>query len=427
MEHFLPYLQWIDHQRERMKDLVITWANINTHATNYQGLEEQMKALKKSFAALDAEIKEVELSPHTHVDEHGRKIKTPLGKALHIIKRPDAPLKILFAGHMDTVYPKNSSFQRVVDQDNVRLLGPGVCDMKGGLVVLLTALEAFEKSPYASKIGYEIIINPDEEIGSPGSHEVFEQAAKRHHLGLLFEPSHSDGSLVSSRAGSMKLSVVVKGKSAHAGRDFAKGRSALFALAPLIVDLEALNTLKPNGDEENKGEEKNFDDQVIVNCGEVRSGTGYNVVPDLAILRINVRAASPALLDSVKKKIEELVKKHAARDGIWMELHEDGTNPPKMVDYGTEKIIEWLAKCGKDLNMEIKTKPSRGACDGNFLASLGLSCIDTLGAVGGNIHTHNEFILIDSLPQRAKLTALLIMRLGAEEFVFDAPKAVIAL
>ncbi len=422
MEHFLPYLQWIDHQREHMKDLVVAWGNINSHAFNYKGLEEQMKALKKSFEVLGGDMKEVDIASHTVVDDQGKKNTIPLGKALHISKRPDAPVKILFAGHMDTVYPKNSSFQRVVEQDNVRLLGPGVCDMKGGLVVLLTALQAVEKSPYAHKIGWEIIINPDEEIGSPGSHSLFQEAASRHHLGLLFEPSHADGSIVSSRAGSMKLTVVVKGKAAHAGRDFAKGRSSIFAIAPLIVDLEALNTLRPNGDEA-----ENFDDQIIVNCGEMKAGAGFNVVPDLAILRINVRAAKPDKLESALNAIRELVKKHSTRDGIWMELHEEGSNPPKMVDFGTEKILEWLETCSKDLNMKFATKPSRGACDGNFLSSCGLSTVDTLGPTGGNIHTHNEFLMIDSLPQRAKLAALLVMRLGAGEYVYDIPKTIIAL
>ncbi len=422
MEQYLPFLQWIDHQRQHMKDLAITWGNINTHVANYAGLEEQMAELKKSFGLLGGKMTEVDLPPYTVVDNHGHKKRTPLGKALHIVKRPDAQIKILFAGHMDTVYSKNSTFQKVVDQDDVRLLGPGVCDMKGGLIVLLTALQAVEKSPYAKNIGWEVIINPDEEIGSPGSHGLYKEAASRCDLGLLFEPSHSDGSIVTSRAGSMKLSVIVKGKGAHAGRDFAKGRSSIFAVASLIADLESLNTLKPNGDEEH-----NFDEHVIVNCGEIHGGTGFNVVPDLAILKLNVRATKPNKLADAKSKIEELVVKHSERDGIWIELHEDGTSPPKMVDLGTEKLIEWLGACTKDLGSTMKTKPSRGACDGSFLSACGLSCVDSLGVTGGNIHTHDEFLLIDSLPQKAKLTALLVMRLGAGDYLFDASKTAIAL
>jgi glutamate carboxypeptidase len=188
------------------------------------------------------------------------------------------------------------------------------------------------------------------------------------------------------------------------------------------VDLEALNTLKPNGDEV-----QNFDDQVIVNCGEIRSGTGYNIVPDLAILRINVRAAKPEKMAEVKEQITNLVHKHSTKDGIWMELHEDGLNPPKTLDAGTKRLVEWLFKCSEDLGESLTLKPSRGACDGNFLAHSGLSTIDTLGVIGGNIHTHNEFLLIDSLPKRAKLAALLLMKIGSLDFELDAPKKSIAL
>ncbi len=418
MEHYLPYLEWLNHQKEHMKNLVMTWGNINSHTFNYEGLQKQLIQLKDSFKALGAEINEITLPPQHIVDDQGVKSTRPLGKALHITKRSKSPFKVLFGGHMDTVYPKHSKFQSVVEQDG-RLLGPGVCDMKGGLVVLLYALQAFEKSPYAKEVGWEIIINPDEEIGSPGSHTLYEEAAKRCNVGLIFEPSHTDGSLVSSRTGSMKLSIIIKGKAAHAGRDFAKGRSALFAAASLITDLEKLNTLKPNGDEV-----ENFDEQVIVNCGEIHSGHGFNVVPDLAILRINVRAATKEKLNTVRKQIEELVTKHSSRDGIWMELHEDGTSPPKELDDKTKKLIEQLSICARDLGKELKTKPSRGACDGNFLQAAGLATIDALGVIGANIHTHDEFLLIDSLVERAKLLALYIMRLGAHEFAFEKEKTI---
>jgi len=410
MEPYLPYLQWLDHQRQAMKELVMKWGNINSHTFNYEGLELQLKALKDAFKVLEADIKEIKLATQHVVDDHGKKSTRPLGKALHFIKRPDAQVKVLFGGHMDTVYHKDSPFQKVVDEDNIRLHGPGVCDMKGGLVVLLYALQALEKSPYASQIGWEVIINPDEEIGSPGSRTLFEEAAKRHKFGLIFEPSHQDGSLVSSRAGSMKLSLIVKGKAAHAGRDFAKGRSALFAAASFITDLEQLNTLKPNGDEV-----ENFENQVIVNCGEMRSGLGHNVVPDLATLRINVRSGSPEKLRDTKKAIEELVKKHSARDGIWMELHTDSASPPKVVDKNTKQLLDDLTKTASDLGITLTTKPSRGSCDGNFLAGAGLATVDALGVIGGNIHTHDEFLLIDSLPARAKLVALFIMRLGVSQ------------
>lgn len=420
MEHYLPFLQWLDHQRKMMKELVMKWGNINTHVANIQGLQIQMQEMKKSFAVLGGEMKELNLPPHTNVDESGNKVPMQFGKALQITKRPDAPIKILLAGHMDTVFTQMSAFQRVVDVDDKQLVGPGVCDMKGGLVVLLYALQALEKSPYAQNIGWEVLITPDEEIGSPGSHGIYERAAQRNNLGLLFEPSFADGAIVTSRAGSMKLIVITKGKAAHAGRDYAKGRSAIYAIAPLLVALEELSTIK-QGPEVS---DANFEDQVIVNVGELRSGAGYNVVPDLAIMRINVRACRKELFAKVKAKIHELVENFGKKEGINMELIEDLTSPPKVIDQGTEKLFDWIKTCASDLGSTVYGRPSRGASDGNYLAAYGLPCIDTLGVIGDNIHTHNELMQIDSLTQRAKLSALLLMRLGSGEYVLKENKVI---
>src|SRR5262245_7475448 len=144
MEYYLPFLRWIDHQKEHMKELVTSWANINTHAINYQGLEEQMASLKMAFESLEGTMQELALPSYTVVDDRGNKASIRLGKALHITKRSEAPIKLFLGGHMDTVYAKSSTFQRTVEMDENTLQGPGVCDMKGGLVILLTALQALE-------------------------------------------------------------------------------------------------------------------------------------------------------------------------------------------------------------------------------------------------------------------------------------------
>lgn len=423
MEHYLPYLNWIDHKLDHMKELVTTWANINTYCSNYSGLEAFMQELKKNFSSLHGDMKEVDLPPHTVVDERGKKTSVPLGKALHITKRLDAPIRILLSGHMDTVFGKSSGFQTVHQTPQNTLVGPGVCDMKGGLVVLLYALEALEKSPYASKIGWEVLITPDEEIGSPGSKTVLETAAKRHHIGLIFEPAHSDGAIVSSRPGSINLVIVVRGKSAHAGRDYTAGRSALKKAAMLLLDLEALNTLKP-------GQDMPVDtlgSHIIVNVGELHSGSSFNIVPDLAIMRVNIRACMPKLLEEVRKQVDAAIQKHSNEDGIWIEVHEQSSRPPKIMDHATERLYRFIQECASNLNSAISTKSSGGVSDGNTLASAGLMTIDSLGPIGGKMHTHEEYVVIDSIPQRAKLASLLLMRIGNGEFVIDSKNHVIQL
>lgn len=410
MQHYEPFLQWIDHQKDHMIELVTAWSEINSHSLNNEGLSQMLSALKTRFSQLNGEMQELTLTPSTHIDEQGNIVPHTLGKALFISKRPNAKVRFLFSGHMDTVYGKNSSFQKTKRKDKETLIGPGVADMKGGLVILLTALEAFEKSPYATDIGWEIIITPDEEIGSPGSKTILERAAKQHHLGFVFEPSFPDGAIVSERAGSANMTIIAKGKAAHTGRDFQKGRSALFAIAPLIVELEAMNSK-----------------DLIVSVGSLHSGTSYNIVPDLAIAKVNIRAHDTAIMKAAKEKIAALIKRYGDKEGIKLELHEGTSRLPKKVDPHTEEIISWLDECSQLLGNKLQKRDSGGVSDGNTLAQEGLAVIDAIGAIGGDIHTTNEYLLVDSLVKRAKLIALFLMKIANSEYSLKEKKAAISL
>ncbi|MDB6081629.1 MAG: hypothetical protein JWO53_901 [Chlamydiia bacterium] len=399
MQPYEPFLNWIDHQKEHMIRLVTSWSEINSHSFNQEGVQQMLQALKKQFSRLEGEIQECSLLPVDHIDDNGCHISHPLGKALRITKRRDAKIKLLFSGHMDTVYTKDSPFQKTQRRDENTLIGPGVTDMKGGLCILLTALEAFEKSPYASEIGWEVLITADEEIGSPGSKALLEESAKRHHLGFVFEPSFPDGAMVSERAGSLNMTLIVRGKAAHSGRDFNKGRSAIFAVAPLLVELEALNSK-----------------DLIVNVGSLHSGHSSNVVPDLAIAKINLRAYEKDQMQAAKQKIDTLVKRFGEKEGIQMELHESSNRVPKKVDAPTEKILGYLTECAHALGHTLEKRASGGVSDGNILAANGLAIIDAIGAIGGEIHSPREYLLLDSLPQRAKLITLFLMKIANAEF-----------
>jgi glutamate carboxypeptidase len=277
------------------------------------------------------------------------------------------------------------------------LSGPGVADAKGGLVVMLTALRALERSSVASKLGWEVALNPDEEIGSPGSSRLLEEAAKRNHFGLVFEPSLPDGSLVGARKGSGNFTVVVRGRAAHAGRDFHLGRSAILTLADFITKLDASQSDFPG---------------VTINCGRIEGGGALNIVPDLAIGRFNVRVTSAEDQSAVKRRINDLVQQASQRDGISVKLHGGFHSPPKPLDPKSSKLFDLAVACGKELGLNLQIHPSGGACDGNRLASAGLPVIDTLGPRGGNLHSDQEYLVIESLAERAKLTAMVLMQLA---------------
>src|SRR5204863_2170903 len=189
VDAFTRQLDWIDLQRERMVNRVIAWANVNSHTHHLAGLEKMSAAVGEALRELGATPEWIDLPAAESIDEKGDVVREPLGRAVRARVRPDAPLCIFLGIHIDTVYPVDHPFQLVRQIDANTINGPGVIDAKGGLVVLLTALAALETSEFRNRIGWEVLINSDEEIGSPGSAALLVEAAKRNHVGLVFEPA----------------------------------------------------------------------------------------------------------------------------------------------------------------------------------------------------------------------------------------------
>jgi glutamate carboxypeptidase len=394
MLHTAPVLQWIESQEDSMIQLTKKWVHINSWSDNNNGLACMLDALVEDFASLKGTIQAHTLPNYRVLEKSGTHKEKSLGKALSIKKKGQAPFQILFAGHMDTVYPPQHSFQDVTQQGE-RLTGPGVADMKGGLAIMLKTVEALERSSFSSSIGWEILINPDEEIGSPGSYWLFKEAAQRNQLGLIFEPSFADGTFVSKRKGSANYTLAIEGQAAHAGRDFHLGRSAIYALAYFMHELEKIQI--PG---------------LTINVGIIEGGEALNIVPHQALCRFNIRAETAEAMQLIKKEIEQLVMTCQLRDGIQLTLSEDSWRLPKLLDAKTENLFKVLQSCAHRLDIPFHLKESGGVCDGNILSGEGLPTLDSLGAVGGNIHTQEEYLLLPSLVQRAKLATLLVLTLA---------------
>lgn len=384
-----------------MADLVAAWSNINSGSYNLAGLERCATAITHEFHRLGGELRTIDLPPQEIIDAAGQIAPQPLGRAISITKRPAVSRRVLLAIHYDTVYGADHPFQTVTSIDPNTMRGPGVVDAKGGLVVLLTALEALERSDIADNLGWEVLLNPDEEIGSPGSSALFIEAAKRNRIGLIFEPALPDGSLVGSRKGSGNFTVVVRGRSAHAGRDPEKGRNAIVALAEFIVAMKTIAKSLPG---------------VTINVGRIDGGGPVNIVPDLAIARFNLRVDNNSQQHKAETRIKELVDSLNLRDGISIQLHGSMSAPPKPLDEPVTQLLEQIAACGRDLGLSLQWRPSGGVCDGNRLTAAGLPTVDTLGPCGGNLHGDSEYLLLDSLVERAKLTALLLFKYATGKF-----------
>ncbi|MFO7527911.1 MAG: hydrolase [Marinobacter sp.] len=394
---FQPGLDWIDSRQDAMLQQTIALAEVNSGSLNAEGVNRVGQMLAEHCQHLGGQVEVVPVASYRHVSGQGKVEEFPLGNAIRVRKRPEAPLQIFLCGHLDTVFPKDHSFQKVSWLDDNTLNGPGVADLKGGLVVMLTALEALERSSFSDRIGWEILFNPDEEIGSPSSAKLITEAAERVHLGMIYEPSFPDGNLAGQRKGSGNFSVVVRGRAAHAGREHHFGRNAIRAMADFVSALDSLNGQR---------------DGVTINPGYIEGGGPVNIVPDLCVFRFNIRLERAEDEAWCQAQLDHLLAATAEKDGFSIELHGGFGRKPKQLSQANLRLFELARQCGDSLGMRIEHKPTGGCCDGNNLAAAGIPNIDTLGVQGGAIHSSDEYMKVDSLVQRAKLSALMLMELA---------------
>ena len=396
-------LQALEGERERLIETVIDWSAMNTGSANLDGLERMAGLLKTSFAGLGAEPALLDPAPVETIDAAGEVRPIRRGRNLHMSVRPQAPVQVLLTGHMDTVFPKDDAFQAATWREPGVLNGPGVADMKGGLLVVLEALKALEASPWAQRLGYQVVINADEEVSSLGSAPLLVEAASRAQVGLVYEPATTaEGMLAGARKGLAAFTVVARGVSAHAGRDHASGRNAVVAVADFAVRAARLSGAREG---------------LTINVGRIEGGGPTNVVPDLALCRLEARVVTHEDRHWIEAELARLAGVVGADHSLTLDLHGRFTRPPKPFDAPTRALFEAVARCGADLGQPITWKATGGCCDGNNLAETGLPVVDTLGVRGGLIHSRDEFLIVDSLVERAQLSALLLMRLASGAIV----------
>ncbi len=390
----------LEGARDVMLARVQEWAAINSGSRNLAGLAVLAERLVAAFAPLGGEATLRDPDPVTAIDAVGAPVVLAHGRNLHIVKRAQAPVRVLLTGHMDTVFGADHPFQACRWLDADTLNGPGTADMKGGIAVMLAALTAFEASPFADRLGWEIVINSDEEVSSPGSAALLADAARRCHLGLTYEPALPDGTLAGARKGSGNFSAAVTGRAAHAGREPEKGRNALLAAADLALRLKALTA-----------------HDLSVNPAKIDGGGPNNIVPDMAVLRWNMRPSTPAAEMRASAAIAALVRDIAAAHEVAIHVHGSFARPPKPLDANQQRLFDLVRDCGAAIGLPIAWRDTGGVCDGNNLAATGLAVVDTLGPRGGAIHSADEFLCVDSLVERAQLSALILMRVAQSGWV----------
>jgi glutamate carboxypeptidase len=399
-----PLLDALDDEAEALVARTEAWSAINSGSFELAGLERMRAPLLDAFAALPGDLAVVPLQPSQRIKPDGEAAEIQHGASIRLRVRPDAPIQIALTGHYDTVFPAAHAFQKPW-REGETLRGPGVADMKGGINVMRAALQAFERLSGEKRVGYEVLLSPDEEVGSMGSAPLLAELGAKAHLGMTYEPALADGSLVDARKGSANYHLAIRGRAAHVGRAFNDGRNAVIAAADAAMALNQLNGKR---------------DGVTFNVGAIDGGGTVNVVPERAVLRFNVRVPDKDSGAWAEAEVQRIAAAANAGDGIEAHLHGGFTRPPKPFNAQQQTMAAWTHRAGAALGLDLQFRPSGGVCEGNNLAAAGCPNIDTLGPCGGGLHSDQEFALIPSFAERAKLSFLMLA--GVERGLFD-PKS----
>ncbi len=384
-----PAITRLAGRTAELVDLLESWANINSGSGHAAGLARMRTVLKEAFCRS---------FPEAQIEEPA--LECADGRALRITLRPAARARVLLSGHFDTVYEADHPFQRCTRPDARTLRGPGVIDMKGGLVLLLAALEAVEGSPEAAGLGWEVLLTPDEESGSHGSRALLAEAACRHRFALVFEPARANGDLVHSRKGTGNLVVTAHGRAAHAAQVPNPGRNAILALAEFLLEAARTPASLPG---------------VLLNVGHCRGGgPATNVVPDFAQAEVDVRISRAQDQSLLGDHLRALAARFTDREGLQLELDLRFDRPPKECRPAEQAAFLLWRQAAADLGLPPPAwVHTGGGSDGNILSDAGLPCLDGLGPVGDHLHSDQEFIRTDSLAPRAQVAALFLHRLAA--------------
>lgn len=386
-------------RRAELVALLERWAAINSGSDHAAGLARMAAELRAVFSAAFPAASFEELA----ADADGY---NPSGvKALRFRLRPTAPLQVFLCGHYDTVYGAADPFQTCRWLDADTLNGPGVTDMKGGLVALLAAVQAFEQTPHAAQIGWEILLTPDEETGTHGTRALFEDAAKRHHFGFVFEPARPSGDIIHSRKGTGGAIVTCHGRASHAAKIPNDGRSAILGLAAFALAASKIPATLPG---------------TLLNVGNIKGGSpATNVVPDHAVAELDLRVTQMSDEPQLFARIRAVADEVAAAYEVKFDLNLWMNRPPKENHAVEAALFPEFRRAATDVGIKpFNWVHGGGASDGNFLGAAGLPCFDGIGPEGDHLHSSREYCRVATIAPRAANVALFLHRLASGEIAF---------
>lgn len=375
---------FLENKLEEMLQLIKQLVNIDSGSYDKEGVDRVGSILKEKYENLDflVEVKEEQ--------KYGNHL---------VIKHKDATdPRIILVAHMDTVFPKGTVAKRPFRIEGSRAYGPGVVDMKSSQVELLYALMALQHAGSKAYENVHLVLNGDEEIGSPTSRAIIEEASVGKDYALVMEPARKDGSLVSARRGGGRFTLIVKGKAAHAGIEPEKGRSAIEELAHKIIQLHELT-------DHEKG--------ISVNVGLIEGGSAVNTVSPEAIAHVDIRISQMEQAAMLEEKIKEICSVCDV-PGTQITVKGKISRPPMTKTLQTEELLEVIQDVGKEIGLDVSDTATGGGGDASFTSANGVPTVDGLGPVGGNAHSENEYVEIPTITERTLLLAKTIQRLSEE-------------
>src|SRR2546421_3048108 len=318
--------------------------------------------------------------------------------ATHTGNAPAGP-RILLIGHIDTVFSEGEAERRpftIVQQNGKRIAtGPGVLDMKSGVLIGMYGLHLLIDAQEDSYSRVTFLCNSDEEVGSPSSRSIVQELAQQSDVVLVLEPGRAEGTIVSSRKGCGQYRVEVHGLSAHAGVEPQRGRNAILELSYQVQKMQALNGTIPG---------------TTLSVGIIRGGERTNVVPDYAYFDMDVRASDQASLNALETAMRQVTLQNRLQ-GTSIMLSGSMLCQPFERNKTNERLVKLVKAAGSELGLKIQDVGSGGASDANTTSVMGIPTLDGLGAGGGLAHNPGEYIELDYLPTRIALLAGLVRRM----------------
>jgi glutamate carboxypeptidase len=388
---------WISGQQANMVSLLEQITNINSGSLNKAGLnqistifEEELGALGFATDRLPGRLIEMPHCPNSTLS---------LDLADHVLAtRTGGGKRLLLMGHTDTVFPPDSPFQKFSVENGI-VRGPGVFDMKGGLVILLYALKALDQFGLLEDQHISVMLNSDEEVGSLSSRSYLEQQARLHDFGLVFEGSVNNNQ-IRQRKGLGQARFVVNGRASHAGAAHQDGRSAIRELAYKIIELENMT---------------DYETGLTVNVGLISGGEARNMVAPCAEAYVDLRY--PLLQQGLdaQQQFQSIADtlfgfpgdSNEVNTEVWVNLH----RPPKIPTAESDYLLNRTIAIGRLLGEQIGVADSGGGTDGSLTQSVGLPTLDSLGLNGSGGHSQREQADLNSFIQATNRAALLILSL----------------